>query len=260
MNTGRRRRRGSRCRRAGASSSIIAASTALGAHLGRLVAGRHEALDDVEQRRAAQARAGDCQLDAPRAEIDRKHTTDAMISLPSGRPTPRSGTGGFLTFCGHHLGVPDAGDRRADRRKHRRAVLVLLLALDLAPRLRRGRCGAGQTRGDLAAAWPCRARGRASPGRPGSPAVSAARGTALPWGLPAPGRRARITARPGSLTNVDEVVDRREASSPNCFALATSPASMNSLLRVRGHRIVRVLRRQVEDRRDQLESSTAPTG
>src|SRR6185503_943630 len=32
-------------------------------------------------------------------------------------------------------GVPDPGDRRADRRKHRRPVGHLLLALDLAPRL-----------------------------------------------------------------------------------------------------------------------------
>ena len=64
-----------------------------------LVAGRHEPLDDVEQRRAANARAGDRELDAPRAEIDRKHATRHGQSSLRNTHAP-FGTGGFRTFCG----------------------------------------------------------------------------------------------------------------------------------------------------------------
>src|ERR1700755_1473938 len=42
--------------------------------------------------------------------------------------------GGLALVLVDDLRVPDAGDRRADRREQRHALLVLAAALDLAPR------------------------------------------------------------------------------------------------------------------------------
>ena len=210
------------------------------------------------QRRAAQAGARDRELDAPRTEIDREDSRLA-ISLFL-QEHPRAVRHGRLpNVLRHDLGVPHAGDRRADRREHRRAVGVLLLALDLAPRLRRGRCGAGRRVAICASLALSSSRPSFSPARPGMPARSRAPRRAA-------GHRARSASRAtptdaaGSFTNVmksSSVVN----VSPNCFALRDVAREQEQPRRVRGCTgSFGFFADEVQDRGDQLRVRRAPTG
>src|SRR5882672_9037617 len=69
-------------------------------------------------------------LHAPRSTAK---TRDDISVFP--REDPRAFRHALPDVLRHHLGVPHAVDRGPDRRKHRRAVLVQLLACDLAVRL-----------------------------------------------------------------------------------------------------------------------------
>src|SRR3569833_790185 len=68
---------------------------------------------------------------APRSTALTRDAISVFLEVDPGPVRDRS----LPRALGHHLGVPHAGDRRADRREHRRSILVLLLALDLAVRL-----------------------------------------------------------------------------------------------------------------------------
>src|SRR4051812_6722479 len=63
----------------------------------------------------------------------RRHDSPCSV-FPQEHPCAL-GHGWLPDILRNDLGVPDPGDRRADRRKYRRAIGVLLLALDLAERL-----------------------------------------------------------------------------------------------------------------------------
>ena len=199
---------------------------------------------------------GDRELHAPRTEIDRKHPSRHGQSSLKNTHAPL-GTGGFLTFCGNTFvsHTPLIVERIGGNTGL--PSFVLLLALDLAVRLdairaaRPGRSRSGSSFVVIELEAELLAR-RQAEARRHRRARRAARHAA---GLPA----SVATAPLGSFTNVDEVLELRERLA-ELLRLRDDAREHEQLARIVQHRIVRVLRRQVEDRGDQLRVRHARRG